>query len=1776
MGKGLFFALISILPLTSTVSAAVTGPMRAPYREGEIIVQYRSAPAIPQARGAVTQGATAPARLTLSADQVRANRPASLAALDQHFALRSAQSVHTGAAAPDVWVLAFDPGADVQAAVAEYGADPNVVYAEPNFVGSLSYVPSDPLYAQTSGDLALIGIEAAWDEQAGADASVLVAVIDSGVETVHPDLDGALDLANSYNFVDGNTQVFDDLGHGTRVAGIIAAEGNNAEGIAGVAFGCSVMSLDVANANGEITAADVASALSWATSHGADVANMSLRFLGNSQTLETACDAAEAAGMLLVAAAGNENQGDQGVYPASYDSVIGVGGVMDDGVTRAPWSNYNGYQDDLVELVAPGTTIFSSIPGSQYNGTYGSGTSFAAPMVSGVAALLMSQNPTQSNRAIRSHLIATADGSLPDNQPTVGWAGSGMLYADAAISTAMIPSFEVISVSIDDSIDVWSGNDEDGFWDVGETVNLNVTLQTTGADAASVNAVVSSIDPDVTLSDTATSWGDVLVGTPTSATDVIASAEIDAGAVSHDASFELAITAGDSTSVILLTVSFDNTFTPPTIISEDTTWTADKTYLLLHDTVVMPAATLTVNPGTTVRQGYMAGLEVRGGIVCSGEPEQPVTFTAHRIGGLEDPFLLDVFPDSRDPVISDVNSDGVSDIVYLRWTTTNVRVTVGSLLGGEYIFSELYETFYDFDPVAIAVGDIDNDTDLDIAVVGLIGSPPDRGAALQFYLQSGSTFIETVPYPLSSSNCSDVTIGDADNDGLNEIATSNLANDTVTVSSWDGLSISEERVLTVGDAPLCVVIVDANNDGNNDIVALNGRSDDISLISHNGYGYMPEMRLPVGDNPKDIAVGDVDNDGDNDLVSANASDSTVSLILWDGTSFESAYTLETNERCFFVEIADVDNDGDNDIVTSDSDESSREPGVLSIYLWETFGHSELLGLDGIYYPRGTCVGDLNNDGANDVVVADFQGFPDSPPVGRLKALYWNGEEEVLFPHGGLWVRDAATRAELRHVNYEYGMIEDDSSIGLYSHCLVRESESNASLSIAGGTGSLIGCSAIDNEMGHGIVAATRDLVDCIATGNAGIGLQGGYIQSCTAGGNGGIGIVGSAATQCTAVLNGDDGIQVTGDVVGCEVHDNSGMGISSGGAVRDTVAFNNGKWGISSSSTVSNCVSIGNASGISGSTITDCTADDNRGTGINASGNAVRCQVSGNVGVGLTGSGLTDCGVVGNGSGLVSSGGVSGLTVAQNSDAGITGGSITDSVVHHNSGAGISSTSSVANTWVVENEGPGLIFPGAVDTVQVLENMGDGVISPTTLSNARVESNQGIGVIGGMITTSSITHNVSTGVQTAISITGSNLHGNGTTSGYDYEETRPSTELIQMDVTGNFWGPLTTPIMDAHPWGSFYDIQAIHDFVDNHALTEARYENHLSAPALSAQPDDTPPAFLLSVSPDETDPVNVGLTTFTLTFSEPMDTSVVPAVTFGQIAPFTDGVIEASPETTGGWVDAVTWQGIFAVQSDTGDGINTLRVSGAKSADGFVIPDDTAHQFVIDTSGGSTANNGLATSLGATSMSLSWSENNRPATAQGYNIRRSTTGAPGSYQRVNSTTVTSPSFEDQGLTPVTVYFYIVDLIDDQDNATQWTPPFIGATDVGSGDPPVIAEISDDDAIEGLAYTGPTPTLISGTEPVTWSLATGPSAMTIDSASGVVMWPTPVSTGSPHTVTIQASNTAGTDTESWLLTVTAPLSTQILNHLLGGSVYRADLDANTDGVNDVADLVHELN
>ncbi|WP_338185181.1 S8 family serine peptidase [Jatrophihabitans sp.] len=304
-----------------------------------------------------------------------------------------------------------------------------------------SYTPSDPYWATKQASyLGVRGVDAAaaWSTQQGS-PDVKIAILDSGVTIDHPDLVDK--IAGSYDAEYGDDDVNDTLGHGTFVAGVAAASTDNGQGIAGAGFNSSILAVKVANDDDEIDIDDVVKGIAWATANGANVINMSFGSDVASPAEARAIAKAEAAGVIVVASAGNSgNIGDPKEYPASDPGVISVGAT--DGATkRASFSEYG----TAITVGAPGVNIYSTtnpagsayFPAASYNS--GDGTSFSSPIVAGEVALLEAQSPTASPSQIRAAIVNSAH----------GFAGQGMGtgQVDFALALQHLPPTTVPTVT---------------------------------------------------------------------------------------------------------------------------------------------------------------------------------------------------------------------------------------------------------------------------------------------------------------------------------------------------------------------------------------------------------------------------------------------------------------------------------------------------------------------------------------------------------------------------------------------------------------------------------------------------------------------------------------------------------------------------------------------------------------------------------------------------------------------------------------------------------------------------------------------------------------------------------------------------------------------------------------------------------------------------------------------------------------------------------------------------------------------------------------------------------------------------------------------------------------------------------------------------------------------------------------------------------------------------------------------------------------------------------
>lgn len=311
--------------------------------------------------------------------------------------------------------LTFPQGTDIFAALADYAADPAVDFVELNRIYQVADVPDDTDFAEQwalnntgqTGGLADADIDApeAWDIELG-EATVLIAVIDTGVDYTHEELAGGRVRTDiDRDFINGDEDAMDDHGHGTFVSGIAAANANNAKGIAGLCRGCQILPVKVLNADGSGTSEQVAQGIQYAASAGARVLSMSLGYpsdCGCSETVARTINYAYEAGAFLVAASGNDGDKERLSYPAASPRVFSVG-ASDYRDEEADYSN----RAFELNIVAPGTDILSLDLDNGYR--VASGTSAATPYVAGVAGLLLSLHPHMTNVQLWSTLFQSAD-----------------------------------------------------------------------------------------------------------------------------------------------------------------------------------------------------------------------------------------------------------------------------------------------------------------------------------------------------------------------------------------------------------------------------------------------------------------------------------------------------------------------------------------------------------------------------------------------------------------------------------------------------------------------------------------------------------------------------------------------------------------------------------------------------------------------------------------------------------------------------------------------------------------------------------------------------------------------------------------------------------------------------------------------------------------------------------------------------------------------------------------------------------------------------------------------------------------------------------------------------------------------------------------------------------------------------------------------------------------------------------------------------------------------
>jgi len=553
-------------------------------------------------------------------------------------------------------------------AISDFKADSaNVVYAEPNYIISIcndtpvgpvlteadvakmlsakaptetQAVVDDPMYDQ-QWYIPAVKADLVWPQTKGDDTQI-IAILDTGVDWLHPDLknkiwknpnpsltsgaDGILNDIRGWDFINSDNNPMDDNSHGTHVAGIAAAETNNGIGIAGVCPLATIMPVKVFQSTGKGDVATIAKGIKYAASHGATVINMSFGTYARSQAMEDALANAYAT-CVLVASAGNDNlpigpgkasqcsevNFGSPSYPAALSYVLGVSSP------EACFSNYDqdgpifsAYSDLLnYEIKAPGTNIMSTVPNGGYR-VY-QGTSMAAPIVSGIVALYKKQKPTDSQELLYGNLI-NAIGTNVDIQK--------------ALSSVPVPQLAVVTYEVADTLD----GDGDGRPDVGEAIELKVKVRNSWGQANDVKVGIAFKEfEDPTTATILTSEATIGSISPYATRFNVIPLKLKLAnniADGRDINFVLKTWYGDHLGETSQTISIniENGIELGGFLTKDLDLTPDHHYIITESLVINSGVFLKIHPGTKLFFNNDKSLAILGNVIAIGKKDSLIEF----------------------------------------------------------------------------------------------------------------------------------------------------------------------------------------------------------------------------------------------------------------------------------------------------------------------------------------------------------------------------------------------------------------------------------------------------------------------------------------------------------------------------------------------------------------------------------------------------------------------------------------------------------------------------------------------------------------------------------------------------------------------------------------------------------------------------------------------------------------------------------------------------------------------------------------------------------------------------------------------------------------------------------------------------------------------------------------------------------------------------------------------------------------------------------------------
>lgn len=878
--------------------------------------------------------------------------------------IRSVNALHQGRVLrelPKVKVLRLKlpPGVDVCEAAKSYQSHPEVEYAEPNYIYHPYMVPNDPFYTKQWA-LKKIEVEQAWDIQKG-DKNVVIAIVDTGIDWKHPDLankiwvnneetdgngidddgNGYVDDVRGWDTADEDNDPMDDYGHGTHCAGIAAAQVNNEEGIAGVAWNCRVMPVKIDSWDWEkaFTAMVCAEAILYAANNGAEVISMSWGGPADSFVIKDALAQAHSLGVVLIAAAGNSNDDFSG-YPAAYHNVISVS-ATDYYDNKTFFSTYGAF----VDVAAPGADIYSTYSiGGWYSGyTSMSGTSMAAPHVAGLAALLISHNPNLNNEQVRQIIQNSAE-----DKGDPGWDsyyGYGRVNAYRAIQQASESSLPLVAW-----IDSPHLNDT-----VNGTIEIRGEAWGTGFLRYEIN-VGKGITPDSWRNDGISLVGgevkDGLLGkwdtTKVENGQYIIRLQVydTRGRMYEDRISVIVEQEGDSirassmlfTSPLLNDVDRDRTM-EIIQISTDWDWGKDLLNIFKYD-----GSQINENwpkEDSNFWYGWLGVLPAVGDIDGDGEPEilalgdGGMSLCAWRLNGDPMPGFPLSYPNVdvwSSPTIGDINKDGYLEIAFVgvEFDTTTYDSEYelciidgkGNLLPN---WPQKFKGFYAFTDMTPALGDITGDGCLEIVVCTVGGEV--------YVFKSDGSLVSGWPQAMADAGYSNVALGDVDGDNRVEIVTvcPGWSYEKTMVYVWKGDgSLLSGWPKKVGGAPTHPALGNLDGIGGLEIVV--GSTDHRVYAWHYDGTLVSGWPQEIGDTilyASPPAIGDLDGDGRVEVVMSGGRDNKVYAWQSDGSPL-SGWPKDTGSyNVTAPAIGDVDGDGKIDVIATSADGK--------IYIWHCSG-----------------------------------------------------------------------------------------------------------------------------------------------------------------------------------------------------------------------------------------------------------------------------------------------------------------------------------------------------------------------------------------------------------------------------------------------------------------------------------------------------------------------------------------------------------------------------------------------------------------------------------------------------------------------------------------------------------------------------------------------------------------------------------------------------------------------------------------------------------------------